>query len=392
MNGKAKVAFNHAERIRSSHANGDQPTIVDRDDLAYYIVEAIAGEMAGHEIGTSYERFRFTPAEAIAHMDGTVAVETGGDRFKRQRFYGIPHPGVMFTGVVYGIKNPAVAKANELLKNLSAQDAAQYEELCWKIRAGQVMVDFLHFGKEVADGKRQPGDITIKFAHKGVAKALVHMALVRLAIAENFPLQAAEVPQYFPLDWNRTVGSMSRAGGKVRVTVLNGAVDVEYILPYNGAIFGDVVELKDEAEDVEGSGAPGNIVDEAILTIRACDEVIALLHSMEPPKIAEPIHVQSAPAGVAPLAADAVDPDQQAEYEKRAKEIDEELKTKANGSAPIADSAPEPAPEPTPEEELKAQKLAVEREIRAEAEVPPPAPGTASKKIPRKRKAAPATA
>lgn len=387
MNGKTKGAFEHAERIRSSHVNGDQSTVVDRDDLAYYIVEAIASEMGGQEIGASSARFRFTPAEAIVHMDGTVAVETGGDRFKRQRFYGIPHPGVMFTGVVYGVKNPAVERANELLRKLSAQDVAQYEELCWKIRAGQVMVDFLHFGKEVADGKRQPSDITIKFAHKGVAKALVHMALVRLAIAENFPLQAAEVPQYFPLDWNRTVGSMSRAGGKVRVTVLNGAVDVEYILPYNGAIFGDVVELKDEAEDVEGSGAPGNIVDEAILKIRACEEVIALLHSMEPPKIAEPIQVQGAPAGTQ-QGTDAVDPDQQAEYERIAAE---ENACRNGGGAP-QDTAPEPKVKETPpetltEQERRAEQMGISREANAKAAVPPP-----PKKARKPRKATPATA
>lgn len=385
MNGNTKRAYQEAARkqgIGSNYRNGSAPVRIDRDQLAKYMVDSLASEISGVQIGDTTPPFRFSAEQALANMDGKVAVEVG-ERFKTTVFNAIPHPGIIFGGIVT-VKNRAVEAANLLISSgFLKERLEEYGVERRRVMVAQVLLDHFHNLKEVVDKKRTPGDNRRRLAPDKVAEFLVVEGALTRARDAEFPVDGYGVSEYFPVSVKMLEANMSPTGGGVRVKAFGGVLDVEYVVPPNGQIFYAVCDIKRDAES-EAEAMSGSMADEAALKIQSAAAVIDMLHNMELPKD-EPVVPAANSGNSASKDAD------QAEYERIASEENE----RRNG-APIADSAPEPAPAPPTanqdagqsgvDEETLAAQMAVSREIKANAEKPP-APGTTQKKARKPRKA-----
>ena len=279
-NGKMGLGRDAERMLRQSQqASGSgviQPKRLDRDAIGRFLVASLAAEL-NPELGITVPEFPVDSYQILTNMDQLVKVP---DPIWKSRTltYQIPHPGIVFCGVVEA-KNAAHAEtiaivesgwANGVGNGLAAARA--------KVRAGQILVDYLHF----LEGKNQS---EFWLSASFVAQDILVDRCLAVAEESGVGLRFLKVRQSAQFGHEEL---MEYLDDVITVKALDGALEYTYHLPHPKAV---ATAVRGLVIAVDGRGADQKAVeyfssmpeDEKRLFFHMACEVLDDLMGMEIP-------------------------------------------------------------------------------------------------------------
>lgn len=190
---------------------------LDRNETGEFLVSAFAAER-NPDLGISVPKFPITAHQVLENMDGFVAVPDPVWKGRSVQ-YKVPHPGIVFLGVV-NAKGEAV---NKMVVNHSGDD---FEQIRAKVRAGQILMDYLRFlegksGQEFHLGSVYvAGDLITEFCFAAAADQGVTMEGLR--VRPNAQFTYDELAE--------------KLGESIPVSAFGGAVEYFYRVPHSHTI------------------------------------------------------------------------------------------------------------------------------------------------------------
>ncbi|MFY9493327.1 MAG: hypothetical protein WAP55_02540 [Minisyncoccia bacterium] len=286
-NGKMGLGGKAERMLRRSQATGvgvTQPKRLDRNETGRFLVAALADEL-NPDLGIFVPKFPVSAGLVLMNMDGPV--EAPDPVWKgRSMTYLVPHPGIVFTGVVEA-KNVAHAEAiaivesgwaNGVNNGLAAARA--------KVRAGQIIIDYLHF----LEGKNR---VEFQLNSGFVAGDIVTDRCLSVAEESGVALKFINVRQSAQFGHEELMESL---GGVITIQTFGGALEYTYRLPHPKAV---ATAVRGLVIAVEGRGTDQKAVqhfsrmpeDERRLFIFSACDVLDDLLEMEVPEAAEATRV-----------------------------------------------------------------------------------------------------
>ena len=226
-NGKMGLGGKAERMLRKSQATGVgviQPKRLDRNEISKFLVAALADEL-NPDLGIFVPKMPVSAYQILMNMDRTV--EAPDPVWKgRTLIYLVPHPGIVFAGVVEAksvAHTAAIAIvesgwANGVGNGLAAARA--------KVRAGQIILDYFHFmeGKK----KKEFGLNSVFVAQDIVTDRCLAMAEERSVALEFINIRQSAQFGHEEL--------MENLGGSITVRAFEGALEYTYHLPPPNAV------------------------------------------------------------------------------------------------------------------------------------------------------------
>lgn len=217
-NRKAERLLRAADKADKAVA-GAVVTRLNQNKVGEFLVSAIAAEL-NPELGISIPIFPLTARQILEGMDGFVAVPDPVWK-NRSAQCKVPHPGIVFLGVV-NAKNSAVDEANRIIQSGWADDLGDdFERARAKVRAGQILIDYLHF----LEG-RNDQEFRLGFVY--LAEDLITDLCFATAAESGVTLKGLRVRPSAQFTYDELVENL---GGSIRVSAFEGAVEYFYRVP-----------------------------------------------------------------------------------------------------------------------------------------------------------------
>lgn len=221
-------------------------TWLDRNETGEFLVSALAAEL-NPDLGINVPNFPITAREVLENMDGMVGAPDPVWK-DRSMQYQVPHSGIIFRGVV-NAKEDAV-KAADLIVQLGWADGLgdDFERARAKVRAGQILVDYLHF----MEGKNSQ---EFPLGSVYMAEDLITDLCFATAAESGVTLKGLRVRQSAQFTYDELVENL---GGSIEVSAFENALEYLYRVPPAHAIVSVVRAMMLVAE------GKGDLLDEEI--------------------------------------------------------------------------------------------------------------------------------
>ncbi|MBI2465863.1 MAG: hypothetical protein HYV66_01365, partial [Candidatus Sungbacteria bacterium] len=207
-------------------------TRLDRDQLGEFLVSALAAER-NPDLEIRVPQFPLTASQILQNMD-VVFTAPDPDWKDRKMQFKVPHQGVVFVGVV-NTKNKALEEAGQIIMSGWANGlATAFAVAQAKVRAGQILVDYLHF----LEGKNES---VFGLGATYVADDLVTEVCLTQAEEQGVALKDASwIRQSAQFGYEEL---MEDLGGTISVSAFEGELEYTYRLPDPMSVIGAIRNL-----------------------------------------------------------------------------------------------------------------------------------------------------
>ena len=193
---------------------------LNQDEVGRFLVSALAAEL-NPDLEISVPACPVTARQIIWGMDGFVAVPDpvwSGRNIQ----YQVPHPGIVFKGVV-NAKNEAVKAADQIVQSgWYGNLGDDFERARAKVRAGQILIDYLHCMEGKAPSEFPLGSVW-------VAEDLVTDHCFALAADHGVTLKGFRVRQSTQFTYGELAENLGRV---IAVSAFGGELEYRYSLAF----------------------------------------------------------------------------------------------------------------------------------------------------------------
>ncbi len=236
--GNPRAGFNSkADKMLRQAAAQEKPVIrttvskLNRDDVGRFLVSALAAELSP-ELEITVPDFPLSGYQILQNMGGFF---TAADPVwkGREMQYKIPHQGIVFGGVV-SAKNASLGEANQIAQSGWVNGIGNaFAVARAKVRAGQIIVDYLHF----LEGKKKD---TFDLGSTYIADDLVTELCLLQAEEQGVVLRGISVRPSAQFGYEEI---MEGLGGIVNVSAFGGGLEYAYRLPDPMSVIGAIRNL-----------------------------------------------------------------------------------------------------------------------------------------------------
>ena len=221
-NGKMDLGRQAERMLRQSQASGVvQPRVLERNAIGKFLVASLAAEL-NPDLGIAVPEFPVSFYKILMNLGGQADVPDPVWK-KRTLAYQIPSPRIVFFSVVEA-KNVAHAETISIVVKSGWANGAgnEFAVARAKVRAGQILVDFLHFleGKNKAEFWLNPAY---------VAQDIVVDRCFTTAEESGVALKFLKVRQSAQFGHEEL---MENLGGAIAIRAFEGALEYTYHLPH----------------------------------------------------------------------------------------------------------------------------------------------------------------